>query len=135
MNPNTNLQKQEPSPAPPCIILADKQAKYVLPLQSILRLESKRVYTIVYFKNRKELVCCKNIKVVYESLNSSDFFRIHRSHVINMREVKMIEDGRNGKVVLSDNSVVEISQRKKTEFLRIFYEMIRARDEKIAMVR
>lgn len=129
MNRNPKLQKQpEPSPVPHCIILADKQSKYVLPLQTILRLESKRVYTIVYFKNRKELVCCKNIKVVYESLNSKDFFRVHRSHVINLREIKSIEYGKNGKIIMSDNTKVEVSQRKKTAFLKIFYEVVESRD-------
>ena len=133
MNPNPKLsQLPEQSPAPPCIILADKQSKYVLPLQTILRLESKRVYTIVYFKNRKELVCCKNIKVVYESLNSKDFFRVHRSHVINLREIKSIEYGKNGKIIMSDNTRVEVSQRKKTAFMKVFYEVIESRTGAIA---
>jgi two-component system LytT family response regulator len=127
MEQDLKLQKQELQAALHCIILADKQSKYVLQLNSILRLESKRVYTIVYFKDRKELVCSRNLKVIFEILNSKDFFRVHRSHVINLREIKSIEYGKNGKIIMSDNSKVSLSQRKKSAFMKVFYQLVESR--------
>lgn len=102
------------------LVISDNRTKHLLPIDNILRLESKRVYTIVYVKNHKQFVCSRNIKVVFEELHSAIFFRIHKSHVINLREVKAYKEGRGGQVVMSDDTVLDVAQRKKTEFLKYF---------------
>lgn len=102
------------------LVISDNRTKHLLPIDNILRLESKRVYTIVYVKNHKQFVCSRNIKVVFEELHSAIFFRIHKSHVINLREVKAYKEGRGGQVVMSDDTVIDVAQRKKTEFLKYF---------------
>jgi two-component system, LytTR family, response regulator len=104
------------------IIISDNRTKHILPIQDILRLESKRVYTIVYVRN-KQYICSRNIKVVYAELHSAIFFRIHKSHVINLREIKAYREGRGGQVIMSDNTIIDVAQRKKTEFLRYFYQL------------
>lgn len=102
------------------LVISDNRTKLALPIQNILRLESKRVYTIVYVKNQQQYVCSRNIKVVYEELHSENFFRIHKSHVINLKEVKAYREGRGGQVVMSDNTIIDVAQRKKTKFLKCF---------------
>ena len=106
------------------LIISDNRTKHVLPIDNILRLESKRVYTIIYAKDRQQYICSRNIKVVYQELQSRLFFRIHKSHVINLREVKAYKQGRGGKVIMSDNTEIDVAQRKKTEFLKSFYELV-----------
>jgi two-component system LytT family response regulator len=54
----------------------------------------------------------------YEQMFAEDnFFRIHRSHLINLEHVKKYIKGEGGYVVMSDNSQVEVSRRNKTDFL------------------
>lgn len=103
------------------LVISDNRTRLVLPFQNILRLESKRVYTIVYVKNKQQYVCSRNIKVVYEELHPKIFFRIHKSHVINLLEVKSYREGRGGQVVMSDNTIIDVAQRKKTEFLKTYH--------------
>lgn len=117
-----------PGELPPALynslIISDNRTKHILPIDHILRLESKRVYTIVYAKDHQQYICSRNIKVVYAELQSRLFFRIHKSHVINLREVKAYKQGRGGKVIMSDNTEIDVAQRKKTEFLKSFYELV-----------
>ncbi len=108
---------------PEYLVVSMHNTKYVLPVKDILRLEAIRIYTVIYVKNKEQFICSKHLKVVCEELQSSTFFRIHKSHVINLREVKGYEEGRGGKVIMSDNKVIDVSQRKKPLFLKKFYEI------------
>ncbi len=108
---------------PEYLVVSMQNTKYVLPVKDILRLEAIRIYTVIYVKNKEQYICSKHLKVVCEELESSTFFRVHKSHVINLREVKGYEEGRGGKVIMSDNKVIDVSQRKKALFLKKFYEI------------
>jgi two-component system LytT family response regulator len=44
--------------------------------------------------------------------------RIHDKHIVNLRFVKKYIKGDGGQVVLTDNSVVEVSRRRKDGFLK-----------------
>ncbi len=46
-----------------------------------------------------------------------NFFRVHRSHLVNLQHVKKYIKGEGGYVVMSDNSQVEVSRRNKIDFL------------------
>lgn len=83
----------------------------------ILRLESNGTYTIICLKNKQQFVCSKHLKVILSELDPSKFFRVHKSHAINLLEIKNYEKGRGGYVHMSDESTVPVSQRKKAEFL------------------
>ena len=112
-------------PDPEFLIVSVNNTKFVLPVKNILRLEAIRIYTVIYVKSKEQYICSKHLKVVCEELQSDSFFRIHKSHVINLKEVKGYKDGRGGQVIMSDNMVLDVSQRKKTAFLKKFYEMYR----------
>lgn len=123
MNQNAFLPTTDSGIYDEHIIISDNRTKHIVPISNIMRLESKRVYTIIYVKNNQQYVCSRNLKVVYEELHSQFFFRIHKSHVINLQEVKAYREGRGGQVIMSDNTVIDVAQRKKMEFLKSFHQM------------
>jgi len=47
------------------------------------------------------------------------FVRIHHSHIINLAQVKKYFKGDGGQVELKDGTRVDVSRRKKDEFLRL----------------
>jgi len=51
------------------------------------------------------------------------FFRVHHSHLINLSFVKRYIKGDGGFVIMKDKSKVEISRRRKNEFLEKLAEM------------
>ena len=86
--------------------------------EEIIRLEADRAYTVIY-TNEKEYLASKNLKEFEIILTGEMFFRAHNSHLINLNHVKKFirEDGFF--VLMSDGSKVEISRRRKEEFLEI----------------
>ena len=53
-----------------------------------------------------------------DSLTDFDFFRIHKSHLINTRQIKKI-DWNTMQVIMNDDSCIEIARRRKDAFLTL----------------
>jgi two-component system LytT family response regulator len=87
-------------------------------LKDIIRLEAEDYYTWFYIRNRDRVLICKNLGEYEELLSEDDFFRVHKSHLINLNHIQKVLKGDGGLVVMSDNSQVPISKVKKNEFLR-----------------
>jgi two-component system LytT family response regulator len=47
------------------------------------------------------------------------FFRVHNSHLINLTHIKKYSRGEGGQVVMQNDDVIDISRRKKDEFLKL----------------
>jgi two-component system, LytTR family, response regulator len=84
----------------------------------ILRCESEINYTIIYLKDKKKLVVAKTLKDFDEMLCEFNFFRVHNSHLINLNYIKSYNKGKGGSVILTDNSEIEVSTRRKDDFLK-----------------
>lgn len=121
------LIRPSSTPAPDGkIVVSDGGNRIVIALNALLRIESRRVYTILHVKGRHEIICCKNLGVIEESLPADVFVKIHRSCLVNLYEIRSyIQGGRGGTVVLSDTSEHRIAQRRKAEFLRRVNQFIR----------
>ena len=50
-------------------------------------------------------------------LKDTSFLRIHKSFLINLFHVKEYQRGEGGIVIMSDNAEIEVSRRKKDQFL------------------
>jgi two-component system LytT family response regulator len=83
----------------------------------ILRCESDVNYTTIYLKDKTSLMVAKTLKEFEEMLRDFGFFRIHNSHLINIAYIKSYNKGKGGYVTLTDNKQIEVSTRRKDEFL------------------
>lgn len=83
----------------------------------ILRLEAEGSYTRIVLTNRKPFVASKTLKHFEEMLDDFNFIRTHKSHLVNQEHIKGMTSDREF-VVLSDDSKVEISRRKKEEVMQ-----------------
>ena len=62
--------------------------------------------------------------IEYENiLNDTSFFRVHKSFLINLKHVKEYQRGEGGTVIMSNNAEIEVSRRKKEQFLDKIKEM------------
>jgi two-component system, LytTR family, response regulator len=84
----------------------------------IVRCESKINYTTLFLKDKKKLVVAKTLKEFEEMLSELNFFRVHNSHLINLNYIKSYNKGKGGFVTLTDNSEIEVSTRRKEDFLK-----------------
>jgi two-component system LytT family response regulator len=92
-------------------------------LRDILRLDSDGNYTIFYLTDGRKLMASKTLGEYEHLLESEEFYRIHRSHMVNLRHVKKFIKGENAGVLLSDGSTVEVARRKKADFLQLFSDL------------
>lgn len=86
--------------------------------EEIIRLEADGTYTHIYTRDQK-YTGTKNIKEYELMLQDHNFFRSHHSHLINLRHVKKFSRLDGYFVQMSDGSEVEISRRKKDNFLEV----------------
>ncbi len=99
------------------IMLKTQDKIHVLRLDQILHCQSDMSYTIFYTASEK-IVISKTIGYYEELLEDFGFFRVHKSHLINLDQVVQIHKTDGGEVELSDGTRVPISQRKKDEFIK-----------------
>ncbi len=86
--------------------------------EEIIRLEADGAYTHIYSIGKKN-TAAKNIKEYETLLSDQSFFRAHKSHLINLLHVKLYNRVDGYFVQMSDGSTVEISRRKKDEFIEL----------------
>jgi two-component system LytT family response regulator len=89
----------------------------LIEMKDIIRLESDSNYTQVFLTDGSKLVVSKTMKEFEPYLNEDTFFRIHRSHIINVNFVKGYNSKDGGYAVLKDESMIEISRSKHKEFM------------------
>ena len=65
------------------------------------------------------VVVTRLLKDFESMLMPYQFYRVHHSHLINIRYVKKYIRGDGGQVVLQNGDVIDVSRRKKEEFLKL----------------
>lgn len=86
-------------------------------LSDIIRCDSDGNYTFFILTSGKKIIASRTLGEYEQMFADDNFFRVHRSHLINLEHVKKYIKGEGGYVVMSDNSQVEVSRRNKTDFL------------------
>ena len=74
-------------------------------------------YALTYESGGDTLLVCRTLKQFEELLTGHGFFRIHHSHLINLRHLRSYVRGKGGYVVMSNGREFEVSVRRKEEFL------------------
>ena len=88
-------------------------------IKSIIRIESSSNYSKVFFIDGKNILVTKLLKEFEEILSSYRFFRMHNSHLVNLNYIKKYIRGDGGQVILENDEVIDVSRRKKEEFLKL----------------
>ncbi len=89
-------------------------------LDEIIRIEASGAYTIIFSIKREKVVSSKNIKEYELQLPVDNFYRVHNSHIINIKRLLKYDKGRGGVLTMEDGSVVELATRRKAGFLNLF---------------
>lgn len=83
----------------------------------ILYLESENNYTTLVLKSGRKIVASRNLGEFEELLEPHHFFRVHKSYVINLTKIVKYIRGEGGTVVMEDGTEIDVSRRRKEEFL------------------
>jgi two-component system LytT family response regulator len=85
----------------------------------IIYCKAEGSYTTLFLKNKQSKVVSRNIKEFENFLVEFGFCRVHNSSLVNLKHVQRYVKGEGGYVVLSEDHHVDISRRKKDEFLAL----------------
>lgn len=90
-----------------------------IPIASIMHIESSSNYSRIFLIDGKSLLVTKLLKEFEDLLTPYNFYRVHNSHLINLRYIKKYIRGEGGQVVMENGAIVDVARRKKEEFLKL----------------
>jgi len=84
----------------------------------ILYCEASGGYTFFFMKNGDKHITSKTMKEYEDILPPAQFFRIHHSYLINLAKIKRYIKGDGGTAIMSNNTELPVSKRKKDDFVK-----------------
>lgn len=87
-------------------------------VDGIIRCEADRSYCKFHLASGDKVMVSKPLSEFEELLEECQFFRIHKSNMVNLNHVVRYVKGRGGYVVLTDGNHVDVSARRKEELMR-----------------
>jgi two-component system LytT family response regulator len=105
------------------IALNSTHGVYYISIHDIIRCEADSNYTNFFLKDSTKIVVAKSLKEYEEMLSGINFFRVHKSHLVNLQFVKKY-DNHTGKVILHDGFQVEVARRRKDALLTLLIKIV-----------
>jgi len=104
------------------IVIPELGNKRVINLSSIIAIEGKGAYSTVHLSDSKEFLVSKNLKYFETALpENSNFFRSHKSWIINLNHIDAYSSGKN-QINLSGNVIAKLSKYRLAEFDSVLME-------------
>lgn len=99
------------------IALPTKNGLEFYEFEDIVFCQAEGPYTRFGFANKQNLLVTGTLKDYEELLPAASFCRVHNSYVINLNHVKKYYKGKGGSVEMSTGINIEVSLRKKDDFI------------------
>lgn len=90
----------------------------VVDIGNIIRIEGINSYSKLYFTNGKTLLVAKVLRWFEALLPGKDFFRVHKTHLINRHFIQQYIRGEGGQVKLRNGELITVAKRRKAFFLQ-----------------
>jgi two-component system LytT family response regulator len=111
------LQTVKKKSPPSKIALPQLGSTSFIEVDDIISLQADSNYTIIHMKDMQKLVISKTLKDFEELLDQSQFARIHKSCIVNLKYIKEYSTIDGGLVKMSDGNQWSISRRQLEFFL------------------
>lgn len=90
----------------------------IIKIRDIIFCEADNTYTIIHLTDNKKILASRPLLDYETLLQDASFFRIHKSHLINMQHLKEYHKGEGGFVTMINGKMLEVSRRKKEQFVQ-----------------
>ncbi|MBL7913162.1 MAG: response regulator transcription factor [Bacteroidia bacterium] len=101
------------------IAIPSNEGYSIINIDEIISLEADGKYTKIITNAGLRSLSTKNIGEFEELLNPELFFRTHKSWIVNVNHIKKFLKNES-QVLLSNETLADVSSRKKDEFLKLF---------------
>ncbi|MEP6676914.1 MAG: LytTR family DNA-binding domain-containing protein [Ferruginibacter sp.] len=86
-------------------------------IEDILYCEASGNNTFVYLSGNRKITATRNLKEYEELLPANRFFRIHHAYLVNLKHIAKYIKGEGGSIILTNQKELEVSRRRKQDFL------------------
>ena len=90
---------------------------YFVSIKDIVRFEAEDNYTHIFLANGDRITASRTIKAYEDMLQSMNFYRVHKRHVINLNYMRKFIKGDGGYLVMDDGKKIEVSRRRRPAFM------------------
>lgn len=109
-----HIQKKQPK----LLTIPTSDGLRFINIEDIIYLEASDNYSNIYLSTNQKFLVSRTLKDFEELLPADIFIRIHHSSIINKFFVEKYIRGDGGQVVMRNGNVLDVSKRKKSEFLQ-----------------
>ncbi len=102
------------------ITIATAEGFVVVPLSNIIYCQASSNYTVIYLQQQQKIISSQTLGYYEELLPNNNFFRAHRSYLLNLTHVKSYRKGEGGTIVMSNNDEIELARNRKANFFELF---------------
>jgi len=88
-------------------------------INDITYLQAESNYTWVHHVSKKKYLVTKTLKDMEEMLNFQQYFRPHKSYLVNLNHVDRYIRGQGGYMVMKDQTQIPVARAQKMELLRV----------------
>jgi two-component system LytT family response regulator len=90
---------------------------YFINIKDIIRCEAEDNYTHIFLRSGERITASKTIKSYEELLSGVNFYRVHKSHLINLNYMRKFVKGDGGYLIMDDDKRIEVSRRRRAAFM------------------
>lgn len=109
-----NIQSTKPIK----IVLSTTESREYLNIGDIIRIEGDINYSKFFLIGGRTIMVSKTLKVYEDLLIGQDFFRTHKSNLVNLKQVKRVISKDGLSIEMSDGSQAMLSRQCKDDFLQ-----------------
>ncbi len=105
------------------IIIKTTENIHLLDMKSIISCESENSYTTIHTAGGDKILVSKTLKDYEDMLADCGFYRVHKSYLINLLQIKRFERQDGGYIVMSNDLKIPVASRKRDELLQLFEKL------------
>ncbi len=100
-------------------VIKTRRGTIELELKDIVRMEAEGSYANVFLSDGRNHFVSKNLRLLLSEIDDERFYRASRSTVVNLNHIVSLSNN-NQMLNLADGTGVELAQRRKTDFIKVY---------------
>jgi len=105
------------------VIIKTTENIHLLDVKNIISCESDSSYTTVHTSDGEKILVSRTLKDYEDMFADFGFYRVHKSYLINLLQIKRFERQDGGYVVMSNDLKIPVASRKRDELLQLFEKL------------
>ncbi len=118
----SHKEKKDQKPISNKLAISTTEEIELIPHEEIVYAKASNNYTEVITESGKEKVISKTLKYVSGQLPEENFFRVHKSYLINLDHIMKYRKSGGGTVIMSNEEELPVSADKKEELLSLIQD-------------